>query len=601
MLPVSSRPPRPRKWSNRRKLTTGAIVFLAVAGTLVGLLWWTGALFAKPPYSGPTWTVHKEKLKITVVARGSLEAMYNGDIYCTVRSGTKGSTIATTIKKLVDAGVYVEKGQEVMWLDDSGFQEQLKDKRKDVESAYASKIQADSQIKIQKYDNKTDIEKAENALDLAKLDLTKYMDGDFKQAQQDVDGRIETATADYEDWKTRAAWSNRMVKKGLMSKVQADADKSREEGAKIALDKVKEEKRVLEKYTYDRTVKDLTAKVKEAQTNLEKTREQAQFKLDYLAADQTTKNSIWELESSRKKDIEDQIVACTVKAPQAGLVVYYVPEQVRGGGGSQQSIVAQGEPVRESQKMLQIPDLNHMLVNVRVPEAFVAHLRSEPSGGFKDESKMQLAQIKVDAYPKNLLSGHVKFVDTVASVQDWFAADVKVYKTLVAIDASRNEKMPKLKPGMSAEVTITADVSPQPVLVVPVQAVLGTITSGAQRKCFVVGADGHTQLRDIEIGMSNERLVEVKKGLDEGDKVVENPRALLDDSSDLKPGGKSRPEGQPGGGGGKGGGQQDPGKGNQKGGGSKGVGALTPNLLVVPDQPKVETAWVAPDAAVAKL
>src|SRR5262249_9644355 len=177
--------------------------------------------------------------------------------------------------------------------------------------------------------------------------------------------------------------------------------------------------------------------------------------------------------------IQGEIVKCIVKAPQDGLVVYYVPEQVRGGGGMQQSIVAQGEPVREGQKMMQIPDLDHMLVNVRVPEAFVSHLHSEDPD---DKSSWQLAQIKIDAFSNRILRGHVKLVDTVASQQDWFAADVKVYKTIVAIDQS----LDGLKPGMSAEVTLFAEESPTPVLVVPIQSVVGTISMRAKRKCFVV-------------------------------------------------------------------------------------------------------------------
>jgi hypothetical protein len=94
---------------------------------------------------------------------------------------------------------------------------------------------------------------------------------------------------------------------------------------------------------------------------------------------------------------------------------------------------------------------------------------------------------------------------------------------------------------MSAEVTIYADESQEPVLVVPVQAVLGTISMGATRKCFVVGRNGQPELRDIEVGLSNERLVEVKSGLKEGDQVVMNPQPLLKEDSDLKPGKPKNP------------------------------------------------------------
>jgi HlyD family secretion protein len=632
--PVSSRPPRPKRWSSQRKFLTGGSLSLLFLGAVVVVLWWTGAIFGKQPFTGTTWTVRKEKLKVTIVARGSLESASYGDIYCKVRSGTKGSTNATTIKTVVDAGAEVKgpewrkdvlpaafsttvglsiyplgtnplmaasvlvigksktEGEKVMELDSSGFIEQLKDKIKDVKQAYATKVQAEQNYEIQKIDNKTDIEKAKNTLKLAEIDLEKYRLGDYVQALDDVKGRIETALSDLDDWKTRAAWSARQAKKGLVSKVAADADNSRVDAAKINVKKLQEEQRVLEKFTKGRTESDLQAKVKEALTNVEKTELQAVYKLLFLKADMDTKQAIYDLEVARQRDIEQQIANCTVHATQSGLVVYFVPDQVKGGGGSQQSIVAQGEPVRESQKMLQIPDLTHMLVNVRVPEAFVDYLHSEG----KNKSEWQIAMVKVDAFRSRLLKGHVKFVDTVPSTQDWFAADVKVYKTIVAIDNPDNGDMPKLRPGMSAEVTITAEETGVPVLVVPIQAVIGTIAKGAERKCFVVGPDGYPVLRDITVGISNERLVEVRSGLAEGEKVVENPKPLLEDGSDLKPG-KVKGKGDDAGGyvPGKG---QDSGKPKQKGG--KGLdpakaGAFAPDIwLQVPDHPRVEVALAAP-------
>src|SRR5262249_33515110 len=153
-------------------------------------------------------------------------------------------------------------------------------------------------------------------------------------------------------------------------------------------------------------------------------------------------SSVYEQKLSRQHEIEGEIAKCVMLAPQDGLVVYYVPEQVRGGGGSQQSIIAQGEPVREGQKMMQIPDLTQMMVNVRVPEALVSNLHNEEDAN--DSSTWQKAQIKVDAFSSRILHGHIRTIDTVASQQDWFASDVKVYKTLVSID----EQLDGLKPGM---------------------------------------------------------------------------------------------------------------------------------------------------------
>jgi HlyD family secretion protein len=506
-------------------------IAVLLVGVIGGSVWAWSRVLSKAPYSGPTFTVRKENLRIAIVARGSLESAKNGDVVCTVRAGQKGASSSTVIKWLVDAGKEVSKGEKIMELDSSGFVEQLKDQNIKVDQAKADMVKADEDYRIQEIDNENDILQKENALQLAKIDLEKYIKGDFEQALKDVEGRITIAQSDLEDWKDRAQWSLRMWKKGLMSKVAAEADASRVQGSTINLQKLEEEKRVLTIYTKSRTTQDLNSKLKEAELGLAKSKGQSRAKLAQAEAARLAKKSVYEQELSRKREIEGEILKCDVFAPQDGLVVYYVPEQVKGGGGgSQQSVVAQGEPVREGQKMIQIPDLTQMMVNVKVPEAFVSHLHSDDPS---EPSARQHAQIRVDSFSNQVLKGYVKTVDLIASQTDWFNADVKVYKTMVTIDAG---EIDGLRPGMSAEVTINARETRDPVLVVPVQAVVGSISMGANRKCFVINPDGQPELRDIVVGMSNERLVEVKSGLQEGDKVVENPRPLLSEDSDMKPG-----------------------------------------------------------------
>src|SRR5262249_20726394 len=158
----------------------------------------------------------------------------------------------------------------------------------------------------------------------------------------------------------------------------------------------------------------------------------------------------------------------------------------RFGGGSQQSIVAQGEPVREGQKLMQIPDLEHMLVNTKVHEALVSKVH-----------KGQPAKVRVDAYPDRAYPASVDSVATISSQQDWMSADVKVYTTKVAID----EIVQGLKPGMSAEVTITVGDALEQVLTVPVEAVVGSVEMGGKRRCYVLGLEG-PEPRDIVVGLS---------------------------------------------------------------------------------------------------
>ncbi len=228
--------------------------------------------------------------------------------------------------------------------------------------------------------------------------------------------------------------------------------------------------------------------------------------------------------------------------------MYAVPEQTRMGSGATQSIIAQGEPVQYGQKMLSIPDLSHMLVNVRIHEAFINNMRD----GLP-------AQVRVDAASSRMLKGHVKSVANVASPQDWMSPDVKVYQAYVQIDEPVQEL--KLKPGLSAVSTIFTETRAEHVLAVPVQAVVSALEKTGKPRCFVLTPKG-AEPRDVELGMTDEKSVEIKSGLHEGDQVVLNPRVLLSDKEKKgakeddkivpvgqggKPGGKGKGPGGPGG------------------------------------------------------
>jgi HlyD family secretion protein len=503
---------------------------VVVSGVVLAWSFWGGSLFGRPAYTGPTWTVPREKLKVTIIERGTLESAKNGDIVCTVKSGTRGSTVATTIKWVIDAGTQVVKGDKLIEFDSSGFVEQLKDQKIKVDQAKANWITADEQYRIQESQNESDLEAAKNALDLARIDLEKYESGEYQQSLEDVEGRIQVAKSDVTAWQDRSAWSARTAKLGYTSKQQAEADESKLTAAQITLKKLQTEKTILTDFTRGRTVQELKAKLAEAKRAVDRVKSQSKAKLAQADADRLAKESIFKQEQARQQEVEDQIARCVVLAPQDGLVVYYVSDQARGGGGAQQGVVAQGEPVREGQKLMQIPDLSQMLVNVRVHEAMVSALRNQKGTG-SEGSGWQPAEIRIDAVPKRVFKGRVKAVDSVAGQQDWFAADVKLYKTVVSID----ERVDGLKPGMSAEVTIFAEESADEVLVVPVQAVVGTVSLGAKPQVFVVGANGQPEVRDVVLGMSNQRLVEVAAGLREGEKVVLNPASLLETRGEKKP------------------------------------------------------------------
>jgi HlyD family secretion protein len=278
---------------------------------------------------------------------------------------------------------------------------------------------------------------------------------------------------------------------------------------------VREENRVLTDPSFGlrkRTVTDLANRVAEAQRALLRIKNQALAKDVQARCDLAMKRSLHLQELTRHREIEDEITKCKIVSPQDGMVVYCLPEQLRHGGGMQQSIVAQGEPVREGQRLMEIPNLKRMIVTTYVHEAMVARLRR----GLR-------ATVHVDAYPGRAFRGHVEQVATVAG-PDWYS-DVKVFATKVAID----EVAEGMKPGMSAEATIEIGSTFKPMLTVPVTALLGSVEMGNHRHCYVLEPDGAEE-RDVVVGLSNKQMVEIKEGLDDGDEVVLNPGEVEGDT-----------------------------------------------------------------------
>jgi hypothetical protein len=159
-------------------------------------------------------------------------------------------------------------------------------------------------------------------------------------------------------------------------------------------------------------------------------------------------------------------------------------------------------------------------------------------------------------------------VATVASSADWFSADVKRYTAMVSID-DLGGMVGKLKPGMNAEVTITADEIKRPVLQVPVQATFGKLDMADKRKVFVLDANNIPQEIEIHVGKSNDIMVEVISGLKEGDRVVQSPRSLLDQDSGMRVGVPSNKRGAVADDADKKGGKKDGGEQKMKGGGQK--------------------------------
>jgi HlyD family secretion protein len=546
------------KKSGRRRLLLGLGSLALLGGMATAIIKFLPSGGSGERSDWITHVVAKGNLTVAITERGTLEAAENKDVICQVKAG-KGSTIATTIRAvLVDDGARVRAGDQLIHLDDSGLQEQLKAQKIVRDKAKNEWNAAVQNLEITISQNSKEIASAKVAEELAALDLNKYKEGDLPQVTNEIKGRVLVAESDLEMWKDREIWNDRMVSKSYRTGNQAMSDRFKQQSAQLSLKKIREELQVLERFTAPRTIKEMESKIAESKSTYKTSLIQALAKEKQNRGDSETKESVYKQEEQRCSELEEEIHKCNITAPQDGLVVFYVPEQARMGSGSQQSIIAQGEPVREGQKLMRIPNLDRMFVNVRVHEAMRAKVRGDIFLGlneihplftlgvrsrlgllvhesvnvldresFRDIQPIKIrgglkALVRIDAFPTKALTGHVKLVDEVPAATDFWTSDITVYRTMVSIDdgltPSSSEEM-QLKPGMKASVTIQTDSKVEDAILIPIQAVKGTAKEGFT---VTVKVGTGTEIRKVKPGLSDEKWVEIQSGLTEGEEIVMN-------------------------------------------------------------------------------
>jgi RND family efflux transporter MFP subunit len=379
---------------------------------------------------------------------------------------------STTIISIVAEGTKVKKGELVCELDSASLNDQLTNQKIAVQGADAS------------YQN------AKLTREVAEIAVKEYEEGIYLQDKATIQGEIKLAESDLARAGDRVDWANRMYEKGYVSKAQKVSEELNFQKAKFTLEQSQSKLNVLENYTKHKTIKELRSEVEKA------------------LSDELAKKQTFQLEKDKQTKLEKQIANCKLFAPGDGIVVY-ANDPMRSFGSNQPQI-EEGATVRERQKIFSLPDISRMQVNTKVHESKIDKLVN----GMK-------AKIRVDAFADTELDGTVVDVAPMADPTSFFSSDIKVYTTKVRID----NPLPGLRPGMNAEVTILVD-RKENVLSVPVEAVL---EFGGKDHLAVRTPAGYEH-REVELGATNDKFVEVTKGITGGMVVAMNPITLFSEA-----------------------------------------------------------------------
>ena len=525
---VEAAPTGSRRLRNRILIAAAVIV-------IAGIAWSTLSGSRGGFDDAALFTVKRGSLRVSVQETGKVQAIKS----VTVRSQVEGQT---TIISIIPEGTQVEQGDVLVELDSAYHREEIDKHRMQVTSADASLTDAEEAMEIQRNQNESDIKAAEMTRDFALIDLKRYTgevayrealaalqkerkgddeqtevpelapyfealdpeknytDGDWHQQLLKAQDSIATAETALKLAQSKVEGTEKLREKGYVTQRELDVDKSSYEGARISLQQAIEQKKLLINYDHTKQLAKFIADYEESEKKLQRAKRRANSALAQREAALGAAKATYLVEKARLERHEDQLSKTTIRAPQAGLVIY-----ASSAGGDRhrgdQGLIAEGEMVRERQQLIELPDLSRLKVEIKVHES----VRDAVKPG-------QPAIVSFDALPGATLRGHVETVAIIPDSADrWMNPDLTVYETVVVID----DKPDALKPGMTAKVEIIlADL--ENALLVPLHAV--TVRRD-EKVCFLV--DGKkTIVTPVEVGLSNENYVEIKAGLKKGEVVL---------------------------------------------------------------------------------
>jgi len=495
-------------------LPLGGALLIAAVGMLMGDL-------RGPDQPLVYYTATRGDLAITVTERGNLESQNNVDVICEVDDIQGDGVNGTTVLFIVPNGSSVKKGDLLVTLDKAPHQERLDRQIVDRERALAEQIQTKAKHDNQATQNETAKAEAELAVKLAKMELDMFQDKkngtyqleveEINRLIEDINNQILEAQANLELKKNDVSGIESLFKLGYKGKSELERSRLeclQAEGKYAAtLNKLQTQLSMLKKkesYEYAMGELKLEGAVKTAERALAQVLRDNEALLAQAKAAMEAADEAFKKEDELLTRYREQVKNCEIFAPADGMVAYAVPQH------RWHAEISQGAPVSPRQHIIRLPNLKEMQVKTSVHESVL------------DQVKMGLpATVRVDAFPDRSYRGSVRSVAVLPDQEGWMSSDTKVYETVVTIE----EEVEQLKPGMTAVVEIHID-RLRNVLSVPVQAV---VQIEDESWCYV-GKGRSVERRLLTLGRTNDKFVEIREGLAEGDRVVLNPMAIVDEA-----------------------------------------------------------------------
>lgn len=451
--------------------------------------------------SRSVFEVQRGPLTISVSVSGTIKAMDQE----VIKSEVEGQT---TILYIIPEGRRVQAGELLVELDASRLQDQLVDQEIATQNAEAAFINARETFEVVKNQAESDIDKAELAYRFAKEDRQKFLNGDFPLQAKEAEARVTLARGDMKRAQEKVEGSRRLAEGKFITSMELEADEQAAVKAQLDLQMSEEEAKLLHEFEYKRQLAQLESDEDQARMALERVKRKAAADIVQAEADLKARQLGAEREKGKLEKLKQQIAKTKLYAPREGLVVYATTG--RGGFRGNEQPLAEGQNVFERQELIYLPTTDSYKAEVKVHESSLAKIRPGLA-----------ARLAADALPGRAFEGRVTSIAPLPDAQSmWMNPDLKVYNTSIEITSDADG----LRTGMSCRGEILVEEFSD-TLYVPVQAV---VREGGEPTVYVVNGQ-KVDRRTVALGLDNNRMVQIKEGLNAGELVMLTPPLASDE------------------------------------------------------------------------
>ena len=402
-------------------------------------------------------------------------------------------------------------GALLVKFEDADLREKILFQEKSVADAERDLGNAEKDLALRRIETASANRQAALDVEFAQQDLDRYIEGDTPLQLLKMEGDIALAEEEIKRAEEKLASTRKLREKGYATSLEVQSNELTIKKQQNSITQTKKQQELFLKFEQPQQKKRYEAKLDQATVEEQRTIQKSNTLVESAEGTVLRRSEGLKAQQERLVLYKEQLIKSEMRAPQDGLVIY-----ARSSSRYNDTYIKEGALIRKGYSVIDLPDISELMAVVQVHESFVRHIKTG-----------QKAVVRIDSLPDREFRGVVRHVAPTPDARRKYYENISVYDTHVWIQDENSQLPEDLKPGVSAKAEIiVAELND--VMMVPVQSV----TTYKGQKVVQVKRGENVVVVPVKTGQFNNRFIEIKDGLKEGDQVSLAPN--IDENSETQ-------------------------------------------------------------------